>query len=119
MHALPRVPSYPDPSTGPAGEQVMDLRGLGIDLNSPTFQAANKACQKIIPGSKWSGDPAEASLDPRTASLPGSTGAGARVPRHNARAGDNDGYRVIEQDQFSLPDEAYPQHRLFTSNCVF
>ena len=46
------VPSYPDPSTGPAGEQVMDLRGLGIDLNSPTFQAANKACQKIIPGSK-------------------------------------------------------------------
>jgi hypothetical protein len=46
------VPNFPDPSTGPAGEQVMDLRGLGIDLSSPTFQAANAACQKIVPGFK-------------------------------------------------------------------
>jgi hypothetical protein len=46
------VPNYPDPSTGPAGEQAIDLRGRGIDLRSPTFQAANKACQKIVPGSK-------------------------------------------------------------------
>ena len=46
------VPSFPDPSTGPLGEQVIDLRGRGIDLNSPTFQAASKACQKIVPGSK-------------------------------------------------------------------
>jgi hypothetical protein len=46
------VPNFPDPSTGPVGEQVMDLRGLGIDLSSPTFQAANEACQKIVPGSK-------------------------------------------------------------------
>ena len=46
------VPNYPDPSTGPVGEQVIDLRGRDIDLNSPTFQAASSACQKIVPGSK-------------------------------------------------------------------
>jgi hypothetical protein len=46
------VPNYPDPSTGPLGEQVIDLRGKGIDLSSPTFQAASAACQKIVPGSK-------------------------------------------------------------------
>ncbi len=46
------VPNYPDPSTGPVGEQVIDLRGKGIDLGSPTFHAANEACQKIVPGSK-------------------------------------------------------------------
>ncbi len=46
------VPNYPDPSTGPAGEQVIDLRGKGIDPSSPTFQAASEACEKIVPGSK-------------------------------------------------------------------
>jgi hypothetical protein len=46
------VPNFPDPSTGPAVQQVMDLRGLGIDISRPAFQAANSACQKIVPGSK-------------------------------------------------------------------
>jgi hypothetical protein len=46
------VPNYPDPIMGPTGGQVMDLRGLDIDLNSPTFQAAKAACEKIVPGSK-------------------------------------------------------------------
>jgi hypothetical protein len=46
------VPNFPDPSTGPVGEQVIDLRRTGIDLSSPTFQAASEACQKIVPGSK-------------------------------------------------------------------
>ena len=46
------VPNFPDPSTGPVGEQVIDLRGRDIDVNSPTFQAASKACQKVVPGSK-------------------------------------------------------------------
>jgi hypothetical protein len=45
-------PNFPDPSTGPLGEQVIDLRRTGIDLNSPAFQAASEACQKIVPGSK-------------------------------------------------------------------
>jgi hypothetical protein len=42
------VPDYPDPTIGPVGEQVMDLRG--IDLSNPTFQAASKACQEFVPG---------------------------------------------------------------------
>jgi hypothetical protein len=46
------VLNFPDPSTGPVGEQVIDLRGRDIDVNSPTFQAASKACQKVVPGSK-------------------------------------------------------------------
>ncbi|HUC14049.1 MAG TPA: hypothetical protein VMS00_06320 [Acidimicrobiales bacterium] len=46
------VPNFPDPSTGPVGEQVIDLRRTGIDLSSSTFKAASEACQKIVPGSK-------------------------------------------------------------------
>jgi hypothetical protein len=46
------VPSYPDPTTGPLGEQVIDLRGTGIDVQSPTYLAASRACQKLFPGSK-------------------------------------------------------------------
>jgi hypothetical protein len=41
------VPNYPDPSsaTGTGGGAVhMNLNGTGIDLNSPTVQAAIKAC---------------------------------------------------------------------------
>lgn len=38
------VPNYPDPTTGPVGEQVMNLRGTGIDPSSPTVQAAASAC---------------------------------------------------------------------------
>jgi hypothetical protein len=45
-------PNFPDPSTGPLGEQVIDLRSKGIDTSSPTFQAASEACQKIVRGSK-------------------------------------------------------------------
>ena len=41
------VPNFPDPSTGPAGEQVIDLRGLGIDPGSPTLQKASQACGRI------------------------------------------------------------------------
>jgi hypothetical protein len=46
------VPNFPDPATGPAGEQVINLSGLGIDQNSPTYQAALQACQRMYPGSK-------------------------------------------------------------------
>jgi hypothetical protein len=41
------VPNYPDPSsaTGPGGGAVhLNLNGTGIDLSSPTVQAAIKAC---------------------------------------------------------------------------
>lgn len=46
------VPNYPDPTTGPLGEQVINLHGTGIDPTSPTYQAANQACQRLFPGSK-------------------------------------------------------------------
>jgi hypothetical protein len=46
------VPNFPDPVTGPTGGQAINMSGLGIDQNSPTYQAANSACQKIVPGSK-------------------------------------------------------------------
>ena len=39
------VPNFPDPSTGLVGEQVIDLRLAGIDLSSPTFQAASEAAR--------------------------------------------------------------------------
>jgi hypothetical protein len=46
------VPNFPDPITGPTGGQAINLRGLGIDQSSPTYQAAAAACQKLFPGSK-------------------------------------------------------------------
>jgi hypothetical protein len=46
------VPNFPDPTTGPLGEQVINLRGTSIDPSSPTYQAASQACQKLFPGSK-------------------------------------------------------------------
>jgi len=46
------VPNFPDPTAGPTGEPVIDLRGLGIDASGATFQAANQACQKVVPGAK-------------------------------------------------------------------
>ncbi|MGH9090110.1 MAG: hypothetical protein ACRDZR_01815 [Acidimicrobiales bacterium] len=41
------VPNYPDPSTGTGtgtGAVHLNLNGTGIDMSSPTFQAAAKAC---------------------------------------------------------------------------
>lgn len=38
------VPSFPDPTAGPIGEQVIDLHGRDIDVSSPSFQAASRAC---------------------------------------------------------------------------
>jgi hypothetical protein len=46
------VPNFPDPITGPTGGQAINLTGLGIDQNSPTYQAANQACQSNIPSGK-------------------------------------------------------------------
>lgn len=46
------VPNFPDPAVGPLGEQVINLTGTGIDPSSPVYQAADQACQKIVPGSK-------------------------------------------------------------------
>jgi hypothetical protein len=40
------VPNFPDPGSG-GGIQVGP--GSGIDPSSPTFQAAQRACQKLLP----------------------------------------------------------------------
>ncbi len=41
------VPNYPDPN--PADPDVVHL--VGVDLSSPQFQNAQKACQTLVPGS--------------------------------------------------------------------
>ncbi|HEX3425529.1 MAG TPA: hypothetical protein VHT30_05315 [Acidimicrobiales bacterium] len=46
------VPNFPDPIIGPTGGQAINLSGTGIDQNSPTYQAADEACQKLFPGGK-------------------------------------------------------------------
>lgn len=38
------VPNFPDPTTGPIGEQLIVLHGRDIDVSSPSFQAASRAC---------------------------------------------------------------------------
>jgi hypothetical protein len=58
------VPNFPDPSTGPVGEQVIDLRLAGIDLSSPTFQAASEAARRSSREASESGDHPEATLGP-------------------------------------------------------
>jgi hypothetical protein len=46
------VPNFPDPITGPTGGQAINLGPEHIDPNSPTYQAASAACQKLYPGGK-------------------------------------------------------------------
>lgn len=46
------VPNFPDPSTGPNGQQVINLGPAHLDPNSPIVQAAGRVCQKAVPGSK-------------------------------------------------------------------
>ena len=40
------VPNFPDPQGG----KLIMKQGSGIDPNSPQFQAAQKKCQKLLPG---------------------------------------------------------------------
>ncbi len=42
-HGVPKFPG-PKVTTGPGGGQGIDLRGAGLDLQAPAFQAAVKAC---------------------------------------------------------------------------
>ena len=51
MHAH-GVTDFPDSPTDLSGGSRFGLNELGIDPNSPTFQAAQKACQGLVPGSK-------------------------------------------------------------------
>lgn len=44
----------PDPKTGPGGGVMIGGPGAKIDPSSPSFQAAQKACQSMAPGAGFS-----------------------------------------------------------------
>jgi hypothetical protein len=44
------VPKFPDPKPSSGGMQLTIGPGVGIDPESPQFQAADKACKKLMPG---------------------------------------------------------------------
>jgi hypothetical protein len=45
------LPNFPDPQFGAGGRVSIRIgSGAGLDPQSPQFQAAQKACQKILPG---------------------------------------------------------------------
>lgn len=44
------VPNFPDPKASGGGMELAIPKSAGIDPNSPQFKAAQKACQKLLPG---------------------------------------------------------------------
>lgn len=44
------VPGFPDPKLNAEGGISLDADGADFDPSSPQFKAAEKACQKLIPG---------------------------------------------------------------------
>jgi hypothetical protein len=52
------VSKYPDPQVGSNGGMLQTINpNEGVDPSSPGFQAAQKACQKLVPGSAVSEAP--------------------------------------------------------------
>jgi hypothetical protein len=52
------VPKFPDPKFSPnGGSQLTIGKNGGIDPSSPQFQAAQKACGKLVPGSPLTSGP--------------------------------------------------------------
>ena len=52
------VPKFPDPKFSPNGGSQLTLgKNTGVDPSSPQYQAAQKACRKLVPGSALSGGP--------------------------------------------------------------
>ena len=55
------VPKFPDPQVAANGGVLWTMRkGTGVNPNSPQFQAAQRACQKLVPGSPFSAGPGKA-----------------------------------------------------------
>jgi hypothetical protein len=50
------VPKFPDPQFRPGGGTLMKI-GKDVNPDSPQFQAAQKACRKLVPGSPMSAGP--------------------------------------------------------------
>ena len=44
------VPNFPDPTTSGGGSSISIKSGSGINPASPSFQAAQTACGKLVPG---------------------------------------------------------------------
>ncbi len=43
------VPNFPDPGANGSFPGAQALGNIGIDTNSPTYQAAQKACRSLLP----------------------------------------------------------------------
>jgi hypothetical protein len=73
------VPNFPDPefshSGGGVGIRIGGKKGAGIEPNSPQFQAAQKACQSILPRPKGAGP---GGGGPSTSSSGGPGGSGGQ-----------------------------------------
>jgi hypothetical protein len=52
------LPDFPDPTSSGGGIQLSigGKKGSGLNPSSPVFQAAQKACQSVMPGPKIKGD---------------------------------------------------------------
>jgi hypothetical protein len=75
------LPDFPDPTFSGGMTQIrIGSKGGGLDPGSPIFQAAQKACEKLMPGrpgghlTQSSGGPAQAGAGPASA---GGTATGA------------------------------------------
>jgi hypothetical protein len=53
------VPKFPDPKSSGGGLSLTIGPGSGIDPSSPQFQAADKACRKLMPGGGNAPSPAQ------------------------------------------------------------
>jgi hypothetical protein len=51
------VPNFPDPQFSGGGARLTIGKGLGIDPASSKFKAAQKACEKVLPGRPGKGGP--------------------------------------------------------------
>jgi len=76
------VPNFPDPEFRHSGGGGLGIRigrkGSGIEPNSPQFQAAQKACQSILPGPKQAG-PGGGGPSNSSSGGPGGPGGGNAV----------------------------------------
>jgi hypothetical protein len=75
------VPNFPDPEFRHSGGGGLGIRiggkGSGIDPNSPQFQAAQKACQSLMPGPK--GGPGDGGPSANGSGGPGGQSGGQAV----------------------------------------
>lgn len=75
------LPDFPDPQQAPGGGVTMQLKGgpgSALDPNSPTFQAAQQACQALVPGAKFGISTSGGPTGPGGSSGPGGASTGGQ-----------------------------------------